>query len=110
MDVAFLRWLDRVRAVSGVSMVVTNDARPAGEMPTGAAAKSLHKRGRAVDLRSKGWTSAQKWQFVQAIIGLKDAAPGKVELELVHSGTDQHWHLGVDDSPSANHELIEADE
>ena len=109
MDIAFLRWLDRIRERAGIQMVITNDARPGGEMPNGAAAKSLHKRGRAVDLRSRDWTVAQKWQVASAIFFLAADAPGKVEWELVHSKTDQHWHLGVDDR-AAHHELIEAEE
>jgi hypothetical protein len=109
LDVAFLRWLDRVRDRAGVPFVVTNDARPGGEMPTGAASKSLHKRGRAVDLRSRDWSAQEKWAVVAAIFALAEEAPGKVELEMVHSPTDQHFHLGVDDKAIA-HELIESDE
>jgi len=109
MDVTFLRWLDRVRAMAGVRFFVTNDARPGGEMPTGAASKSLHKRGRAGDLRSRSWTDVEKWQVSAAIHWLADQAPGKVEFEQVYSDTDQHWHLGVDDH-GTSHELIESDE
>lgn len=109
MDVSFLRWLDRVRARAGVPMVITNDARLANTMPTGAVRRSLHKRGRAVDIRSKTWSIEDKWNVMAAILGLADEAPGHVELELVHSETDVHWHIGVDDLATA-HELIEADE
>lgn len=110
MDTTFLRWLDRVRELSGVPMIVTNDARPAGEMPTGASAKSLHRRGRAVDIRSRTLTAAQKWNLVQAMVDLRDEAPGKIEFECVFSPTDTHWHIAVDDSPTASHEMVEADE
>jgi hypothetical protein len=109
MDVPFLRWLDRVRELCGVRFFVTNDARPGGEMPTGASGKSLHKRGRAVDLRSRDWSAADKWKVSAAIHWLADQAPGKVEFEQVYSNTDQHWHLGVDDH-ATDHELIESDE
>lgn len=109
MDTSFLRWLDRVRELCGVRFMVTNDARPGGDMPTGASSKSLHKRGRAVDLRSRDWTATQKWKVSAAIHWLADEAPGKVEFEQVYSGTDQHWHLGVDDH-ATDHELIESDE
>lgn len=108
MDTAFLRWLDRVRERATVSMTITNDARPLGEMPTGASAKSLHKRGRAVDIRSKDWTAAQYWKVMAAIVLLAPDAPGYVECELVDGPDDKHLHLGVDDRAS-NHELILAD-
>ena len=110
MDTAFLRWLDRVRHRAGVPFTITNDARPGGIMPTGASSTSLHKRGRAVDLRSRDWKSHQKWSVMTAIAALADDAPGKVEFEQVYSATDKHWHLGVDDSQNATHELIESDE
>ena len=112
MDAAFCRWLDQVRAVAGVPMVITNAGRiAAATEPIGSAgSKSLHRRGRAVDLRSCDWTAAQKWKLMAAIANLASAAPGHVELELVHSATDQHWHLGVDDTPTAQHEVIEAEE
>jgi hypothetical protein len=67
-------------------------------------------RGRAVDIRSRDWTAVQKWQIVEAVIALSDDAPGAVELEMVFSATDRHWHIGCDDTTSAMHRLIEADE
>jgi hypothetical protein len=108
MDIAFLRWLDRVRARAGVPFIITSDARPSGGA-TGGSATSLHKRGRAVDLRTRHWTAIEKWAAAAAIMALAPDAPGSVEFELVHSATDRHWHLGVDDR-AAGHELIEADE
>jgi hypothetical protein len=110
MDIPFLRWLDRVRERANVPFVITDDGRPTGQMPEGASVTSLHKRGRAVDIRSRDWTSAQYWQVVGAIIFLAAAAPGKVELELVHGPTDQHLHVGVDDNPKAVPQLILASE
>jgi hypothetical protein len=109
MDVAFLRWLDRIRERAGVPMVITDDARPPGVMPEGASKTSLHFRGRAVDLRSRDWTAPQKWQIAAAIVFLAADAPGKVEFEQVYSSTDRHWHLGVDER-GVNHHLIESDE
>lgn len=109
MDVGFLRWLDRVRERSQVPMVITDDARPAGVMPEGASRTSLHFRGRAVDIRSRDWTAAQKWRLAAAIVYLAPEAPGKVEWEQVYSTADQHWHLGVDER-AVNHELIEKDD
>jgi hypothetical protein len=109
MDVSFLRWLDRVRAKAGVPIVPTNDARPGDELPSGASPKSLHKRGRAIDFRTKTLTASQKWHIVRAVVELADEAPGKVELETVWSTTDKHWHLGVDDR-AEHHEFLESDD
>lgn len=108
MDVGFLRWLDRVRERARVPMVITDDARRPGIMPEGASTSSLHFRGRAVDLRSRDWTAIQKWNVLAAVVLLAPDAPGKVELEVVYSAADKHWHLGVDDL-ARDHELIEAD-
>lgn len=109
MDTAFLRWLDRIREESSVPMVITDDARPVGIMPEGASKTSLHFRGRAVDIRSRDWSVIQKWDLGAAILTLAAEAPGKVEWELVHSPTDQHWHLGVNEQ-AINHHLLERDE
>ena len=38
----------------------------------------------------------------------KRKAPGKVELEIVDSPADRHFHLGVDDR-ALNHRLLLAD-
>ena len=110
MDASFLRWLDRVRQRAGVPFQITNDARLPNTMPTGASKTSLHKRGRAVDLRSSAWTSAEKWKIISAIVFLAADAPGHVELETVFSEADHHWHVGVDEHPNATHEFIESDE
>ena len=109
MDVSFLRWLDRVREEAGIPMEITDDGRPAGVMPEGASKTSLHFRGRAVDVRSRDWSATQKWDLAAAIFALAEEAPGKVELEVVHSPSDAHWHIGVDDK-AVNPQLIESDE
>ena len=111
METTFVRWLDRVRDRAAVPMVLTDDGRlPDAPNPTGSAGKhSLHMRGRAVDIRSRDWTAAEKWKVAAAIIALASEAPGCVEWEAVYSGTDRHWHLGVNDQATA-HTLIEADE
>ena len=109
MDIAFLRWLDRVREEAGVPMIITDDGRPSGVMPEGASKTRLHFRGRAVDIRSRDWSVTQKWDLSAAIHLLADDAPGKVEFEQVYSDADKHWHLGVDDR-GVNHELIERNE
>ena len=111
MDEGFVRWLDKVRGVAGVVMVITDDGRMDGELnPTGSARKhSLHRRGRAVDVRSRDWTDAEKWRLAAALTALADLAPGKVEFEPVYSSTDRHWHIGVDET-ATEHRFLEADE
>ena len=111
MQEAFVRWLDAVCARAGLDPVITDDGRLDTDLnPTGSAGKhSLHRRGRAVDLRSRLWTPAMKWRLAAAVVELAAQAPGAVEFELVYSPTDQHWHLGVDETATA-HRLLEADE
>jgi murein endopeptidase len=110
MNTAFVRWLDRVRERSGVPMVITDDARLPGENPTGGAgAQSLHQLGLAVDIRSRDWTTRQKWALVAALVVMESEAPHPIELEMVFSATDRHWHIGC--NPQAlSSTLIEADE
>lgn len=112
MNTAFLLWLDLVRDRSGVSFVITDDARLPGDAPSGASATSLHYRGRAVDVRSRNWTAAQKWRVMEAMAFYSNQAPGKVEWEPVFNADetgDKHWHIGVDEKATA-HQLIEADD
>src|SRR5437868_6165219 len=106
---SFVRWLDAVCVRAGVDPVITDDGRlDTDPNPTGSAGKhSLHRRGRAVDLRSRLWTDTLKWRLVAAVVELADQAPGFVELELVYSPTDRHWHIGVDGTATA-HRLVEA--
>lgn len=110
MDVAFVRWLDRVRERADVPFHITSDGRTASETPSGASPTSLHHRGRAVDLDSSRWNATQKWRIVVAIVYLAGDAPGKVEFEPVFSPTDKHWHLAVDDRDGKTHEFVEADD
>ena len=111
MEELFVRWLDAVCARAGIDPIITDDGRrPEDPNPTGSAGKhSLHRRGRAVDLRSRLWTDTAKWRLVAAVVTLADQAPGFVELELVFSPTDVHWHVGCDETATA-HRLLEADE
>ena len=103
MSVDFLRWLDRVRERAGVRFEITSDFRPGDP--------GHHGRGDSVDLNSRIWNAAQKWNVNAAIILLAPEAPGKVEFEPVydHNG-DQHWHVAVDRRPGARHEFVEADD
>lgn len=113
MHVPFLRWLDRVRALAGVPMTITDDGRVDGDPePSGSAGgKSLHHRGCAVDIRTRTLTSPQKFKITAALMDLRHEAPGKVEFEVVWTEKgDRHWHIGVDWNPGKEHELIEADD
>lgn len=110
MNPAFVLWLDNVRARARVAMVITDDARDPGELPSGASKTSLHFRGCAVDVRSRNWSAYDKWRVVEAIVFYADSAPGKIELELVYDQDgDKHWHIGVDET-ALTHQLIEADD
>jgi len=105
MNVAFLLWLDLVRDRAKVPFVITSSWR---DNPY-----SLHGRGCAVDLHSRIWSAVQKWRVAEAVVFYASQAPGKVELELVYNvepGADCHWHIGVDDGPGKEHELVEMDE
>jgi len=105
MQVAFLRWLDRVRERAGVPFHITNDYRPNG--------KGLHGLGMAVDLNSRPWRAAQKWRVMAAVAFLAHEAPGAVEFEPVYNADpkqDRHWHIGVDPRPNAVGEFVEADD
>lgn len=115
MNVAFLRWLDRVRGRSGVPMEVLDDGRLEGDPePSGSAGtKALHYRGCAVDLNSRKWDARQKWQVVAAIVYLSNETPDgwKVEFEPVFNANgDHHWHLGLDWTLGKHHEFVESDD
>ena len=108
---AFILWLDLVRDRSGVPMVVTDDGRLPGDVPSGASLTSLHFEGRAVDIRSRSWTPEQKWALIEAIMFYATQAPGKIELELVYDEQgDKHWHIGVSARAGAQHKLLEKDD
>lgn len=105
MDVAFLRWLDRVREHAGVRFVITSDGRPGDD--------GLHGRGMAVDLDSRVWDATQKWRVTTALVLLAGEAPGAVEFEPVYNADrtkDRHWHIAVDPRPGKTHEFVEADD
>jgi hypothetical protein len=92
-DVAAV-WLDDIREYADFPLVLTSDARTAEEnaAASGSSPTSLHLLGRAFDLQYPA-TAEHVWRLVEAVFVISGSRP--VELELVHSATDQHVHLGL---------------
>lgn len=94
-DAAF--WLNEVRREFGEPIILTDDARLPGDLPSGGSTSSLHYLGRAFDIRSRHWTRETYWRFAAAVFRVQARMPRgdrKVELELVDSPRDKHAHLG----------------
>lgn len=94
-----LEILDEIRDAFGRPIVVTDDARVEGEpLPPGASGNSLHFKGQAFDIRSRDWSNEDMWTFVAAVVNVANwvcrGAKAGVELEIVHSKTDKHAHVG----------------
>lgn len=90
------RWLDAIRGLSGIPLVITSDARTSAEnaAASGSSPTSWHLKGRAFDLRMPV-TNQALFRLVRAVVVVMGTEP--VELELVHGPTDQHVHLGFPD-------------
>jgi Peptidase M15 len=87
--------LDEVRQRYGKPLVLTSDARTVAEnnaLP-GSSPTSLHLQGRAFDLEWIG-DSADRFQFVWAVMGVTRLYGFQPELEFVLTGASQHVHLG----------------
>jgi hypothetical protein len=105
-------WLDELREEYGKSMILTDDARPAGVIPPGGSAKSLHFKGRAFDLRIRHFTWGDLWDFVGAVYRLNARMPPSergVELEIVWSTKDKHGHIGFPMDGRRNRLIVAAD-
>ena len=94
-----LELLDEVRDAFGYPLIITDDARVRGEpLPPGASGNSLHFDGQAFDIRTRDWTTEKMWTFVAAGGNIAHwVARGQeagIELEIVHSKTDKHGHVG----------------
>lgn len=109
VDNAAAVWLDDIRELFGLPLVLTSDARTPAEnaAASGSSPTSLHLLGRAFDLQ---WIadSGHLWRFVEAVY----LASGEraVELELVNGPADRHIHVGL--YPDEGHEsrlLVRAD-
>lgn len=93
-----LQLLDEVREQYGKPLIVTDDARIAGDIPTGGSLTSLHYKGQAFDIRVKDINSEDLWRLNVAVINVATwVARGNkagVEFEIVWGEKDHHIHLG----------------
>lgn len=91
--------LNDVRRVYGGPLVLTDDARRPGDLPSGGASDSLHYLGQAFDIRTRDKTREQLFALVRAVVIVANAIRASepklagVELEMVKGPTDQHWHV-----------------
>lgn len=95
MDAEFLRWLDLARTTAGVPFIITSDARTAAEnAAVGGWERSLHLRGRAVDLR---WPRKRSdiLNIVAGILLTRTMATGYLQVELEVTPGNEHIHVGV---------------
>lgn len=102
--------LQAIREAYGRSLTLTSDARTPAEnaAASGSSPTSLHLLGRAFDLR---WISdpISLWRFVAAVFHVAVMQDLSVELELVHSATDQHIHLGFYPTQRPSQIIVRAD-
>lgn len=109
MDATFLTWLDAAREHAGVPFVITSDWRsPEANADAGGWERSLHLRGRAVDLR---WPASRVAGF-KMLCGIMLAArlaPAPLQVEL-ETGAQPHLHLGLYDETDGKteHEFFTA--
>src|SRR3990172_3000933 len=61
-----------IRRQFGRGIIITDDARVAGEAPPGASKTSLHYRGRAFDIRTRTWNAKILWEFTNAVMTVAD--------------------------------------
>lgn len=104
MYLPFLLWIDKIRAVSEVPLIVTSDYRSpeANASTPGAFARSLHTQGRAIDVRwpvredgkSDGVALAK---IVAAVTSVRaDSLEGLYELGLeANAPGGKHIHIGL---------------
>ena|SRR2546428_8940052 len=87
-----------IRRQFGKPLIITDDARLPLEMPTGAAATSLHFKGQAFDLHIKDFTSRELYQLSNSVQNVANmvcrGVKSGVEVEWVYSSTDKHLHIG----------------
>ena len=126
-----LRYIDKVRAMTGIPFIVTSDGRERGHNARiGGAKNSLHifdvKEGlrcRAIDFvfpsrfyehRGVRWNSF--WKITAAVMKAADSLTvdgaslqPHVQFEIVHSEADRHFHLGLFSDPVGPELIVAAD-
>ena len=131
MDYGFLRYLDKVRGMTGIPFVLTSDGRdPEHNARVGGVETSLHlfdtEKGllcRAVDFvfpyhyyknRSVRWKAF--WSLTEAVMQVakntkwhKATLHPYVQFEIVHSKVDRHFHLALLRAPTGPELIIAAD-
>lgn len=95
VDQECLNRLDLIREEFELPIVITDDAREEDENPSGGAGdQSLHRKGRAFDLRVRDYTPQQYFALLTVIILLAQYYDWNIQLELVSSAVDKHLHIG----------------
>ena len=106
MDRDLLLILDSVREHYGNPIYITDDYRPANI--NYGSKTSLHKYGRAVDIRSKHLSATNLYKLIENIMYIINlimyrlhSKPG-IELEIDNSKDNKHIHIGLlaDNKPS----------
>lgn len=102
LDIRLLRWLDAVREAAGVPLHVTSDWRE--HVPPGGSARSLHRVGRAVDVRFPFGPGGRQdgrrlAQITRAVLTVPvPAGLGGVEYGIEATApAGAHLHLGLYD-------------
>lgn len=84
--------LDMFRTFVSHPIIITDDARTDEENPSGSAGiRSLHKQGRAFDIRIRDWDPEKLFNAVKTLTFHWIRG---MELELVWSNKDKHLHVG----------------
>lgn len=97
MYVPFLYWIDQVRDEAGCQMIITSDGRPPEENANtpGAWPRSLHRIGRAIDIRyRKSDLTAIVWAVTHVPTPVGEGGP-ELGLEVVNPPGGKHIHIGL---------------
>lgn len=91
-------FLDEIRDQFGFPLTITDDARLPGEVPPGGSTTSLHFKGQAFDLRTRGFTEEMMFKLASSVINVALwVARGQksgVEFEIDNSPDEPHVHIG----------------
>lgn len=90
--------LDEIRDQFGSPLVLTDDARLPGDVPPGGSTTSLHFKGQAFDVRTRGFTEEQMFKLTAAVVNVALwVARGQksgIEFEIDTSTDEPHVHIG----------------